>query len=94
VFPRTAAQLLKDSKDSTDESQCRLLREEVLEGEPSVVYEVRRQALAFTGEWWISKRSGLLLKQEILVGAKNDPEHSHMSLRVDYQNVKAPVVGK
>lgn len=68
---------------------CKHVRDEAVSGEPATV--VSSHAESEDGKEdatiWISKSSGLLLRQEIDLGPEN-----HISMRYEYANVTAPKI--
>ncbi len=68
---------------------CRYLKDESVNGENAAVYSVHEESprkVKTDSQVWISKSKGLLLRSEIDLGPA-----MHVSTRVEYGNVKAPM---
>jgi hypothetical protein len=67
------------------EETCKYLRDEAVDGEATVVYSDNfiSKAAKTEGQIWISKKTGLVLRQEgdVDLGAKGK---GHQSIRFDY----------
>jgi hypothetical protein len=88
---------LTEAKDKLDPktSQCSVVRDEAVNGEPATLYQAHTQTPddKVDTEVWISKSKGLPLKQisEIDVGGGASGK-SHTEIRYEYTNVTAPAV--
>jgi|SRR5579862_3765789 hypothetical protein len=70
---------------------CRFLKNDVVNGEAVVVYSQVNKTEAGTSEAqvWISKASGLILRQETAIGMEGG-RNLHISTRYEFANVQPP----
>jgi hypothetical protein len=71
---------------------CRYLRDESVNGESAAVYSTHEESAhgKTDSQNWVSKRNGLILRQEIDIDTGGATGKSHMSSRIEYSNVQAP----
>jgi hypothetical protein len=90
--------LSQSEKDASAEelkikNTCEVVREEPVNGEPSIVYKTRSDG-GDTGTVesvnWVSKTRGLVLKTEIDTAVGGRAGNLHQTLRYDYTNVQPP----
>lgn len=83
---------IRDAKSMS----CRYLRDEAVDGEAAAVYSSQSETedTKSSSTLWVSKRTGLPLKNEIDLdtGGKLGKEHS--SVRYDYSNVRPPLTAR
>jgi hypothetical protein len=93
----TAQQVLKQEQENQQNSKqtCHYLRDESVNGERAAVYSTQAEGSdqKSDGQVWISKTSGLPLRQELNLdldpGGKSGK--SHRSMRYEYKNVQPPL---
>lgn len=94
-LPVTSQDVIEQEKEKEQQgkSTCQLLRSESVNGEAATLYSVHREYGGVTedGQMWVSKSSGLLLRVEEDVTARNNQAKEHRSTRFEYQNIQAPV---
>jgi hypothetical protein len=66
------------------------LKDEPMGGETAAVYSERSQSGEAQAQLWISKSSGLLLREEMDIGSGGQGHATHLSMRYEYANVQAP----
>ena len=95
--PMTDSQMrdqeLENRKNAKNQS-CHFAKDDIVNGEAASVYSVHYESedTKSDGQVWISKRSGLILRNELDIdsgGGKSGLDH--YSVRYDYSNVKAPL---
>jgi hypothetical protein len=71
---------------------CRYLRDEAVDGEAAAVYNSQSETedTKSSSTLWVSKRTGLPLKNEIDIDTGGGPGKQHDSVRYDYSNVRPP----
>ena len=71
---------------------CRVVRDEVVNGEAATVYSLHRQTAddKSDSQMWVSKSRGLPLKLEMDIGVGGTAGKRHRTMRYEYTNVKAP----
>ena len=71
---------------------CRYLRDEVVNGEAAAVYNSQSETedVKSSSTLWVSKRTGLPLKNEIDLDTGGKLGKEHNSIRYDYSNVRTP----
>jgi hypothetical protein len=93
--PMTSEQIGQRAKETARTAKvftCKQLPDETVGGVPASVYSSHNESA--TGgttdtQVWIAKTSGMALKSEVdIIGAGG--HKSHMSVRFEYENVKAP----
>jgi hypothetical protein len=86
--------MLKQEEESHQNSKesCHFLRDDASEGDPASVYDAQSEAEGGKSEVqiWISKASGLPLREEIDLDLGGDTHKSHSSVRFDYDHVDPP----
>lgn len=92
----TSEEMLKQSQENrknTRNAACHLLREEVVGGEAASVYAAHSESEDAKTEVqvWISKSSGLPLREEIDMDNGENQRKTHYSMRYEYGNIKAPI---
>jgi hypothetical protein len=84
----------KENFADTKNMSCRVVREETVGGVPTTVYAIHseNEAGKLDTQLWLSKSSGLPLKEEVDLDVGGGPAgKSHKSIRFEYTNVKAPI---
>jgi hypothetical protein len=92
----TAEELKAQTQQNLSSARCQYVRDEMLGAESTTLYafKVSNDLADSDGQLWISKRSGLPLKQEQTIKIGDTPaEAMHVSQRMNYDDVKAPSVG-
>lgn len=71
---------------------CRYLRDEAVNGEAAAVYSSQSETeeAKSSSTLWVSKRTGLPLKNEIDIDTGGKEGKQHDSVRYDYSNVRPP----
>ena len=79
---------IRDAKSMS----CRYLRDEAVGGEAAAVYSSQSETedTKSSSTLWVSKRTGLPLKNEIDVDTGGTQGKEHRSIRYDYSNVLPP----
>jgi len=95
VSPLTTKDLLtqeEENRRNSKEHHCSLLRDETIAGEATAVYMAHNTSELSTSDTriWISKRSGLPLKDEVDLGSDGPQDVTHYSSRYVYDGVRAP----
>jgi hypothetical protein len=93
--PLTVQQMQKqeqENRQNTKNSSCRHLRDEAIKGEAAGLYSAHFETdvTKSDSQVWISKSTGLILRQEGDFYSGDDK--SHISVRYEYANVSAPNV--
>lgn len=95
VSPVTPNDVLQQELENEKggKSTCQLVRNESVNGEAAAVYSMRRETDTVNedGLIWISKASGLALRQEVDMENVGIPGKRHLIGRHEYSNVKAPI---
>ncbi len=88
------AQVMKQEQENRHKSTyaCTVKKEEPIEGEMAKVYTSHSGVLGQTtdSQIWISKKTGLPLRNEVDIDTGDKSGKSHYSVRYDYKNAKAP----
>ena len=91
----TAQQVLKQEQENQQSSKqtCHYLRDESVNGERAAVYSMHaeRSDQKSDGQVWISKTSGLPLRQELDLDSGGKSGKNHHSMRYEYKNVQPPL---
>ncbi|HTR64451.1 MAG TPA: hypothetical protein VMH85_01675 [Terriglobales bacterium] len=84
-----------ENRKNAKNTSCHLVREEAVNGEAANLYSAHSETEddKVDSQVWISKRSGLILKQELDVDSGGGIGKSHSSVRYEYKNVTAPNLG-
>lgn len=95
--PMTVSQMrdqeLENRKNAKNQS-CHFAKDDIVNGEAASVYSVHYESedARSDGQVWISKRSGLILRNELDIDSGGGKLGlNHYSVRYDYSNVKAPL---
>ncbi len=92
--PFSRQDMLKQEEESHQNSKetCQFLRDDSSEGDPASVYGAHSEAEGGKSDVqiWISKASGLPLREEIDLDLGSEARKSHSSVRFDYAHVEAP----
>jgi hypothetical protein len=93
--PMTPAALEKTQAENIKSAtaySCKHLRDEVLGGAPTAVYEStgENEGITFHSQIWIAKGSGLPLRNETDMDIHDGTPKLHRSTRYEYSNVKLP----
>ena len=91
----TTAEVLEQERENekNGKATCQLLRSEAVNGEAAVVYSLSRQTAGFKedAQLWISKSTGMPLREEQDVDMGGEIGKAHNSARFEYGNVQPPM---
>ncbi len=91
----TTAEVLEQERqnEKNGKANCQLLRSEAVKGEAAVVYSLSRQTPGFKedAQIWISKSTGILLREEQDVDMGGEIGKAHNSAQFEYGNVQPPM---
>jgi hypothetical protein len=91
----TTAEVLEQERENekNGKATCQLLRSEAVNGEAAVVYSLSRQTAGFKedAQIWISKSTGIPLREEQDVDMGGEIGKAHNSARFEYGNVQPPM---
>ncbi len=92
ISPQEMAEQQKKNQAEAKSVTCRALRDETVDGEPAAVYSSHSESDGTTSDAvvWISKKSGLLLKEELDLDVGDVGGKTHHSTRFDYRDVRPP----
>ncbi|HEY0784116.1 MAG TPA: hypothetical protein VGE98_16785 [Thermoanaerobaculia bacterium] len=84
-------EMMKDQGDAKSRS-CSHVRDEAVGGEAAAVYRIQdlNEAGKVDSTLWVSRRTGLPLRQDIDLDVGGSKGKSHRSIRYDYTDVKPP----
>jgi len=95
--PMTVLQMrdqeIENRKNAKNQS-CHFTKDDTVNSEAASVYSVHYESedAKSDGQVWISKRSGLILRNELDIDSGGGKSGlNHYSIRYDYSNVKAPL---
>jgi hypothetical protein len=90
--PKEALQRLDDNLRSATELTCQRVGEESVNGTPAVVYTSHAVNEGVKGDarTWIGISSGLILRQESDMADEDGSIRQHLSMRWEYDGVRAP----
>ena len=86
----TPQELVAQDQEKQKNGSCQYLDDESIGGETAAVYSERSKSGEAQAQLWISKGSGLLLREEMDLGSAGLGHTTHMSMRYEYANVQAP----
>jgi hypothetical protein len=90
----TTAEVLEQEKENekNGKATCQSVRSEVVNGEAAMVYSLRRETGGFKedSQIWISKSTGMALREEQDVDMGGEIGKAHNSARFEYGNVQPP----
>ncbi len=92
----TTGDLKAQTQQKLSSAHCQFVRDEMVGAESTALYafKVSNDLADSDGHLWISKRSGLPVKQDQSVHLGDAPaEAMHVSQRMSYDDVKAPAGG-
>lgn len=80
-------------KEQRGTSTCQLLRNEPVNGDPAMLFSVRREyeGAKEDGQMWVSRGSGLLLRVEEDFDNRGNNVKEHRSTRFEYGDVRPPM---
>jgi hypothetical protein len=94
----TPEQIMKQEQENrkNSKSTCRYLRDESVNGEAAAVYSTHSERsdvghITSDGQIWISKSSGLPLRDEVHIDSGGAVGKNHYSGRYEYTNVHPPL---
>jgi hypothetical protein len=91
----TTAEVLEQEKENekNGKATCQSVRSEAVNGEPATVYSLRRETGGFKedSQIWISKSTGMPLREEQDVDMGGEIGKAHNSARFEYGNVQPPM---
>ena len=84
--------LTQESLKNVKNVSCHVVRDEMVNGEIATVYSVHSETERgiHDGQAWISKSKGVLLREETDTQMPGESGKRHASLRLEYNNVRAP----
>ncbi len=88
----TPQELVAQDQDKQKNGSCHYVKDESIGGETAAVYSERSQSGEAQAQLWISKSSGLVLREEMDISAGGQQKSTHMSMRFEYANVQAPKI--
>ena len=86
----TPQELVTQNQEKQKNGSCHYIKDELVGGEMATVYSERSQSGEAQAQLWISKSSGLLVREEMDIGSGGQEHATHMSMRYEYANVQAP----
>jgi hypothetical protein len=94
VTKMTSQDLEAQTQQNLSAVHCKYVRDERVGSENSALnaFQDADDPASSGGHRWISKRSGLPLKQEQTIDADTPADAMHVSRRMSYEGVKAPFV--
>lgn len=94
--PETPGEILQQEQENrkNGKATCRLVRDESVNGEPAALYSLHSESEngKEDAQMWISKRTGLPLREEMDMDVGGSGGKSHLSTRYEYGNVQAPKI--
>jgi hypothetical protein len=83
---------MEANRKNLTNASCHVVRDEIVNGESATVYSAHSETQLgiHDSQVWISKSKGVLLRQEMDTQLAGKSGKSHVSLRIDYNNVQAP----
>lgn len=93
--PETPGEVLQQEQENrkNGNATCRLVRDESVNGESAALYSLHSESEngKEDAQMWISKRTGLPLREEMDMDVGGSGGKSHLSTRYEYGNVKPPM---
>ena len=96
VNPTSSEELVAQTQRSLGTAHCQFVRDESVGTESTSLYafQVTNEFANSKGHLWISKRSGLPVKQEQTINSGDTPaDVRHIAERMNFDDVKAPSIG-
>ena len=89
-------ELMKENLKNAKNVSCHVVRAEMVNGEIATVYSVHSETERgiHDSQVWISKSKGAFLREETDAQEPGKSGKSHVSLRLDYNNVQAPKISE
>ena len=92
--PISVADMMQQEKDNVDSASaytCRVTKSDVVGGQAATVYRVHYENSIgkFDSDVWVAKATGLVMQNEVDADM-GDVGKTHISVKYDYSNVKAP----
>jgi hypothetical protein len=88
VWHRSSSSIQEEAKETAEANHllndCHQAADEVIDGQPAAKYSAHNGGSGATETVWIARKSGLVLKSEVLIGNKR------ISSRIEYGNIQAP----
>ncbi len=80
-------------KEQQGKATCQLLRTESVNGETAMLYSIQRdyEDVKESGQLWVSKSSGMLLRAEFDIDSPDNKVKEHRSSRFEYGNIQPPM---
>jgi|SRR5579859_1074103 len=88
----TTLELTHQSLEKQKEGSCQYQKDESVSGQPAAKYTMQSQSGEARAQLWISKSTGLPLREEVDVDSGGKGRNSHTSIRYEYGNVQAPTI--
>jgi hypothetical protein len=94
MTPEELRQQEKENRESAKNVSCKHVRDDSVGGEPAEVYSAHNEndTDIYDSQIWLSKRTGLVLREELDMDTGGEHGKSHSSVRYEYSNVSAPAV--
>ena len=86
----TTQEMTHQSLEQQKQGSCHYEKDESVGGQAAAVYTSQSQSGAAKAQLWISKSTGLPLREEVEVDSGGKGRNSHTSIRYEYGNVQAP----
>jgi hypothetical protein len=88
VWHRSSASIQEEAQQTAEANHllndCHSAADEMIDGQPAAKYSTHNGGSGATETVWIARKSGLVLKSEVLIANKR------ISNRVEYGNIQAP----
>jgi hypothetical protein len=88
----TTQELTLQSLEKQRQDSCHYQKDESVSGQAAAVYNTQSQSGEARARLWISKSTGLPLREEVDVDSGGKGHNSHTSIRYEYGNVQAPTI--
>jgi hypothetical protein len=86
----TTPEMTHQSLEKQKQGLCHYEKDESVGGQAAAVYSSQSQSGGAKAQLWISKSTGLPLREEVDVDSGGKGRNSHTSMRYEYGNVQAP----
>lgn len=86
----TTQEMTHQSLEKQKQGSCHYEKDEPVGGQAAAVYSMQSQSGGAKAQLWISKSTGLLLREELDVDSGGKGRNSHTSMRYEYDNIQAP----
>jgi len=86
----TTQEMAAQDQDKRKDGSCHYVKDESVSGETAAVYVSRSESGKAQAQFWISKSKGLPLLEVVDIDFGGKGRNTHMSMRYEYANVRAP----